>query len=66
MERRKEMKIKIERKSPQMKTEIFEIENQTLVAEPHQIMREKWVSISNLGDILTRTPMEGTLEISAI
>jgi len=62
------MKIKIERKSPYTH-QIIEVENQTLIAEPHFIGREVWCAIEySEGSIRIpfRTPMEGALEISAI
>ena len=62
------MKIKIERKSPYTH-QISEIENQTLIAETHQEHKEVWCTVelseSRYG-MTFRTPMEGTLEISAI
>ena len=62
------MKIKIERKSQGIKVDAFELENQTIVAEPHYCNREVWCTIQfgdNPADCI-RTPYEGTLEISAI
>jgi len=62
------MKIKIERKSLYTH-QIFEIENQTLLAETHHLLVEVWCTIE-LGEkynrTSVRTPMGGTLEISAI
>ena len=59
------MKIKIERKSPYTHT-IIEIENQTLIAETHHCQSEIWCTIEAKNLLVFRTPMEGTLEISAI
>ena len=68
MERGKEMKIKIERKSPYTH-QIFELENQVIIAESHWTTgSEVWCTVqfgNNLADCV-RTPIEGTLEISAI
>jgi hypothetical protein len=66
MERGKEVKIKIERKSPYTH-QIVEIENQTLIAETHHEHKEVWCTVEVLKtQLVFRTPMEGTLEISAI
>jgi hypothetical protein len=68
MERGKEMKIKIERKSFYTH-QIVEIENQTLFAETHHLLVEVWCTIEfgeRYNRTSVRTPMGGTLEISAI
>jgi len=59
------MKIKIERKSPYTH-QISEIENQTLIAETHHEHKEVWCTVEANNLLVFRTPMEGTLEISAI
>ena len=68
MERGKEVKIKIERKSPYTH-QIVEIENQTLIAETHHEHKEVWCTVAfgeRYNRTSVRTPMGGTLEISAI
>ena len=61
----KEMKIKIERKSPYTH-QIVEIENQTLIVEPYHSQIEIWCALESNDHLVFRTPMGGTLEISAI
>ena len=65
MERGEKMKIKIERKSPYTH-QIFEIENQILIAETHHSQSEIWCAVEARNLLVFRTPIEGTLEISAI
>ena len=67
MERGKEMKserIRIEQLSPYV-SECFEIENQTLTVESYNCNLEKWCTVQS-DDEIFRTPLGGTLEISAI
>jgi hypothetical protein len=60
------MKIKIERKSPYTH-QIFEIENQTLIVETHHAgQSEMWCVVEEKNLPVFRTPIKGTLEISAI
>ena len=61
-------RIRIERKS-EFTHQIFEIENRTLTGEPHYCGLELWCTVElnkEYTEPAYRTPLGGTLEISAI